>query len=185
MKITGGKSRGRLLATLKGLDIRPTSSKVREAIFNILGQDMSGISVLDIFAGTGILGIEALSRGAECAKFIDRSDLSISLINRNLASCGYQDISRTFKIDLIKGPGIGSISPGRKIDLVFIDPPYRKGIIPPVLQMLSSCGILADNATLVVESSRRDTLPEREGTLILTGTRTYGDTKLDIYKNGH
>ena len=83
MKITGGRSRGRLLTSLKGMDIRPTSSKVREAIFNLLGQDMSGIKVLDVFAGTGILGIEALSRGAEEAIFIDKSNQSIKMINKN------------------------------------------------------------------------------------------------------
>jgi len=183
MKITGGESRGRLLSSLKGMDIRPTSSKVREAIFNILGQDMSGVKVLDIFAGTGMLGIEALSRGAEGVIFIDKSDHSIKLINKNLILCGYQDRGRILKKDVSKGSPFEAISLKSSVDLVFVDPPYGKGIIPPVLNLLSECGILAHKAFVVTESAKNDQLPERLGTLLLSDTRIYGDTKIDIYKN--
>jgi 16S rRNA (guanine966-N2)-methyltransferase len=182
MKVTGGRSRGKTLASLKGMDIRPTSSKVREAIFNILGHDMTGLRVLDLFAGTGILAIEALSRGAEGAIFIDKSEQSINIINKNLALCGYREFCRVFKRDLIKGSEFGFLSLKQIFDLVFIDPPYRKGIIPPVLTALSHCGILSGQALVVTESSKNDPLPERAENLLLTDTRTYGETKIDIYK---
>ena len=185
MKITGGKSRGRPLASLKGMEIRPTSSKVREAIFNILGQDMTGIKVLDLFAGTGILGIEALSRGAEGAVFIDKSDKAINIINKNLAHCGYQDICRVLKRDILKGFSIESLPAKLGINLVFIDPPYGKGIIHPVMEMLSGSGILAGQALIITESSKNDKLPERIETLLLSDTRIYGETKIDIFKYGH
>ncbi len=185
MKITGGRSRGKILASLKGMEIRPTSSKVREAIFNILGQDMTGIRVLDLFAGTGILGIEALSRGAEGAIFVDWAEQSINIINKNLASCGYKDICRVLKRDILKGPDFRFLPLKEEIDLVFVDPPYRKGIIPPVLAALSGCGILSGQSLVVTESSENDALPERAENLLLSDTRTYGETKIDIYKREH
>jgi 16S rRNA (guanine966-N2)-methyltransferase len=185
MKITGGRAKGRILASLKGMDIRPTSSKVREAIFNILGQDMTGIKVLDLFAGTGLLGIEALSRGAEGALFIDKSNKSISIINKNLTSCGYQYVCQVVKKEITEGLQLESLSAKEGIDLVFIDPPYGKGIIPPVLKMLSGCGILAQQAVVVTESFKNDQLPETLETLLLSDTRTYGETKIDIYKREH
>jgi 16S rRNA (guanine966-N2)-methyltransferase len=185
MKITGGRSRGKILASLKGMDIRPTSSKVREAIFNILGQDMTGIRVLDLFAGTGILAIEALSRGAEGAIFIDKSEQSINIINKNLALCGYQDLCRVLKRDLTKGSDFDSLSLKERFDLVFVDPPYRKEIIPHVLTALSGSGILSGQALVVTESSKNDRLPERAENLLLSDSRTYGETKVDIYKSEH
>lgn len=185
MKITGGKSRGRLLASMKGMDIRPTASKIREAIFNILGQDISGNKVLDLFAGTGILGIEALSRGAESAVFVDKSDQSVRIINKNLTICGYQDRCRVLKREIMKGPALGTLSLKDGFDLVFIDPPYGKSLIPDVLVMLSSCGILSDNAVVVTESSKHDLLPETSEGLFLSDTRSYGQTKIDIYKREH
>jgi len=182
MKITGGRARGMVLAPLKGLDIRPTSSKVREAIFNILGQDMSGVRVLDLFAGTGILGIEALSRGADSAIFIDKANKSIALINSNLASCGFQGISRVLKIDVIEGLTLESIAPMGEIDLVFIDPPYRKDIVPGIIRKISISGILSGQALVIAEVSKYDHVPEHTDKLSLTDTRIYGDTKIIIYK---
>jgi 16S rRNA (guanine966-N2)-methyltransferase len=183
MKITGGRSRGRLLSSLKGMDIRPTSSKVREAVFNLLGQDMSGIKVLDVFAGTGILGIEALSRGAESAIFIDKSIQSIELINKNLALCGYEEICRVLKRNITAGSGFESITAGGEVGLVFIDPPYGKDIIPTVLKLLCECSILRRDAVIVTESSKGDKLPEKSGKFVLSDTRIYGDTKIDIYES--
>lgn len=185
MKITGGRSRGKTLVSPKGMEIRPTSSKVREAIFNILGQDMTDIKVLDLFAGTGILGIEALSRGAGAAVFIDKSDKSIKAINKNLALCGYDDICRVLKRDLTERSAFETLITKGEIDLVFIDPPYRKGIIPPVLMMLSDCGILSEHAFIVTESSKNDPLPERSGKILLSDTRSYGETRIDIFRKEH
>jgi len=103
MRITGGKAKGRILASPRGMDIRPTTDRVREAIFNIIGHDLSGLKVLDLFAGTGILGIEALSRGAGLVIFIDKSQRSIKLIKKNLAICGYQSSGKILKLDLRMG----------------------------------------------------------------------------------
>jgi 16S rRNA (guanine966-N2)-methyltransferase len=184
MKITGGTSRGRSLTSLKGLDIRPTSSKVREAIFNLLGQDMSGIHVIDLFAGTGILGIEALSRGAVEAIFVDKSSQSISIINKNLTLCGYNDRCSVLKRDIAREVSFESLVRTSRINLAFIDPPYRKNIIPDVLKNLSINDVLAHQAVIVAESEKNDHIPEKVDNLILIDSRLYGETKINIYRNG-
>jgi len=185
MKLTGGRSRGRVLVSLKGMDIRPTSSKVREAIFNILGQDMSGHMVFDVFAGTGILGIEALSRGAAGAVFIDKSDRSIDLIKKNLALCGFEALSKALKRDIMEKSTFELLAENKKFDIAFIDPPYGKGLIPHVLKMLADSDILTPDATVVAESAKDDPLPGRIGSLVHSGTKIYGDTKIDFYEREH
>lgn len=181
MRITGGNSRGRALVSVKGLNIRPTSSKVREAIFNLLGNDITGKSVLDLFAGTGCLGIEALSRGALRVFFIDNSHQSISIIKKNLIKCGFEASGFVLKQNIIKG-----IEPDRRlmkksINLVFIDPPYGRDIIPPVLKDLLKRDILSPNAIVVGESLKSDDLPGKIDQLYQFDTRIYGETKITIY----
>jgi 16S rRNA (guanine966-N2)-methyltransferase len=181
MKVTGGMSKGRLLASIKGLDIRPTSGKVREAIFNLLGQDMTGLKVLDLFAGTGGLGIEALSRGALSALFIDNSYLSIKTIKKNLRACGFEDSGIVLQRDIMRGQPFKHRFFQKGTDIVFIDPPYRRDYIPPVLKRLSDAEILATSAIVVTESLKDDNLPDRAGKLRLFDTRIYGETKIDMY----
>jgi 16S rRNA (guanine966-N2)-methyltransferase len=181
MRITGGERRGRRLASFRGSRIRPTSDKVREAIFNLLGQDMTGLRVLDLFAGTGALGIESLSRGAETAVFVDHSPEALQLIRRNLSLCSYEGRSTLLRKDLSRGVPFGQDPLEAGFDLVFADPPYRKGLLLPVLQGLSSGGILSPSGVFVAEASREETLPERAGSLSLAKARVYGDTKVLIY----
>ncbi len=176
--------KGRHLAPLKGLSIRPTSDRVREAIFNLLGQDVRDLKVLDLFAGTGSLGIEALSRGASRALFVDNSGRSLKLIEKNLALCGYGPLGSILKKDLIRGLP-GKISPlKKKIDLVFIDPPYGKKLIPPLLEELCDKEILAAPSVVVAESQKTDKLPVTIGDLQLADSRTYGDTKISMFHYG-
>ena len=182
MRITGGLARGRILMSPKGVNIRPTSDKVREAIFNIIGQDLSGMRVLDLFAGTGSLGIESLSRGAANVVFVDGSAQSISLIKRNLALCGFRDCWTVIRRDLKRGfPGRESVRV-KRYDLVFLDPPYGKGLLPVLLDGFSSGYILSPGARVVAELSKGETLPDSFGNLEMLGSRIYGDTILNIYE---
>lgn len=176
--------RGRRLVPFRGSRIRPTSDKVREAIFSILGQDMTGVRVLDLFAGTGVQGIEALSRGAQTGIFVDHSPEALQLIRRNLVLCGYEQRSTLLRKDLGKGlPGRLNV-PEEGFDLVFIDPPYRKGLLVPSLQALAGRRIISSNAMIVTEAAGDEKLPDRVGTLICAKTRIYGDTKIGIYSYG-
>jgi len=181
MRITGGLSRGRVLGSLKGFATRPTADKVREAIFDLLGQDMTGAGVLDLFAGTGSLGIEALSRGAKWALFIDHSRQSIELIRKNLISCGYGSSGHVIKRDLKRDLPWENPLLAEGIDLVFIDPPYRKDMLPPMLQRLSEKPILKPSSIVVTESYKTDLVPNKVGKLRLYNTKLYGETKIDIY----
>lgn len=181
MRITGGRSTGRLLATLKGLEIRPSSDKIRETIFNLIGQDTNGLKVLDLFAGTGSLGIEALSRGAIFTLFIDRSQRAINLLKKNLELVDYKSSAYILKRDLKTGLPLKHPLLKSKMDLVFIDPPYGKGLIPPILEQLSRGDVLSTHSVVVAESSKNDKLPKSLGNLQIFDTRIYGETKLDIY----
>ena len=183
MRITGGERRGVRLASFKGGRIRPTSDRVREAIFDLIGQYTIGLGVLDLFAGTGALGIEALSRGARRVVFVDNSPESLKLIRRNLALCGYESESTLLKKDLARGlPAIPDLGEG--VDLVFADPPYRKDYLLPILIELSASSLLSSHATIVLEAGKEEHLPETVGKLSLAKTRVYGDTKIFIYSYG-
>ena len=181
MRITGGRSRGRILAPLKGWHIRPTSDKVREAIFNLIGQDMSGLKVLDLFAGTGSLGLETLSRGACSVMFVDHATQSIKMIKKNLEICGFEPAGHIIKKDLTID--LPKQHPMMKdhMDLVFIDPPYGKNLIKPILGGLFKREALKPSSIVVTESSKTDDLPTEVGNIHLFDTRIYGETKIDIY----
>lgn len=184
MRITGGKAKGRILASLKGSRIRPTSDRVREAIFSLIGQDTTGLHVLDLFAGTGSLGIEAISRGAFEALFVDNLFQSIKLIEKNLRLCGFESVGSVLKKDLSKGFSGASPLMKEKFDLVFIDPPYRKKLIPQVITELSVRDTLSSSAIVVAETLKVDTMPCTLGELFLDNSKTYGQTKISIYRCG-
>lgn len=181
MRITGGRIKGRVLASPRGVKIRPTTDKVREAIFNIIGQDLSGLRVLDLFAGTGSLGFEALSRGALYSFFIDNSQQSINLIKKNLVLCGYRGSGTISKADLNKGIPRNHPLLRDTFDLVFLDPPYQRGYISPLLYKISAGTMLSPISRVVAESSKTEILPVSTKKLEMTDTRLFGDTRITVY----
>ncbi len=186
MRITGGSARGRKLIAPRSNAIRPTCDRVREALFNILGQRIVGSSVLDLFAGTGAIGIEALSRGASFAAFVDLSLEAGRLIEANLRACIPQPRAAFVPLNLATTPHLHllrtTMEPGVRFDLVFMDPPYQKNLAQQVLTMLKQADILAAEALVIVEEQRRVTLPEKVGTLALIDHRRYGETGLWFYE---
>jgi len=181
MRVIGGEYGSRIINMPKGVDIRPTQDRVREAIFNMLG-DVTGKNVLDLFAGTGAFGIEAISRGARHASFIDINFKCIQTIRSNVDSLGLQGIY----YDIIKGNAI-SIFPRlakaeEKFDLIFIDPPYHRGLAKKCLINVDSYDILTQSGLVVIEHSKKDDLVSDLTTLILEKDRRYGDTAVTIFK---
>jgi len=185
MRVTGGMVKGHRLIQVKGPRIRPTADMVRNSIFNILGQKLTGLAVLDLFAGTGSLGIECLSRGAKGAVFMDNSRQAVAIIKKNLTICGLEELSMVIREELPKGlTKIRNIGYGQ-FDLVFIDPPYGKGYIEPTINKLVESNLLTQDATVVVESSTsaNDPLPCNIPHLRLQHTRSYGSTVIGFYSS--
>jgi 16S rRNA (guanine966-N2)-methyltransferase len=155
---------------------------VREAIFDLIGHRLEGAKVVDLFAGTGSLGIEALSRGAAWALFVDDSPKAVALIGKNLGLCGLQEQGVIVRKDLLKGLPRTHRLVEEKADLVFLDPPYRKGMILPVLKAIIRLEMLESHATVVAQSDHREALPPRVGGLETVKSRVYGDTRITLYR---
>jgi 16S rRNA (guanine966-N2)-methyltransferase len=158
MRIISGMSKGRRLATPKSQAIRPTSDRVKESIFNVLGEAVEGKVVLDLFAGTGNLGIEALSRGATRSLFVEKGRQAIRLIQKNLSQCGLEGRSEIIPKDVNRAIGILK-QRGESFDLILMDPPYEKGLIARTLDKLDSHRIYHEDSILVIEHDRREPLP--------------------------
>ena len=175
MRIISGTSRGRRLTTPKGQGVRPTSDRVKESIFNILGERVEGKTVLDLFAGTGNLGIEALSRGATKSLFVEKGRQVIRLIQKNLSQCGLGARSEIIPKDVNRAIGILK-QRGESFDLILMDPPYEKGLIGRTLDKLDSHKIYHEDSILVIEHDRREPLPGIMVGWNLIRQREIGDT---------
>jgi 16S rRNA (guanine966-N2)-methyltransferase len=178
LRIIGGELRGKKLTSIKGDLTRPTADRVREAIFNILAFHISRATVLDLFAGTGALGIEALSRGASSAVFIDNSRDALSVIEKNIHACRLESRSSVLKRDILKQSG--NITDGRNFSLVLLDPPYHKNFIRPALSALEASDQLKENARIVIEHSILEKIPQDIRCLKLTDQRKYGKTSVSF-----
>jgi 16S rRNA (guanine966-N2)-methyltransferase len=181
VRIVAGSLGGRVLRAPAGAHTRPTSERVREALFSILGPpppSPDGGQVLDLFAGSGALGIEALSRGAARAVFIDKARPALDTLRRNLAELGVTDRSETILGDGVAYLGRPAVGPFR---WVFIDPPYRTDLAARALEALPRSALTAD-AVVVVEHDRRNSPAEVYGDLLRTDSRRYGDTCLSLYR---
>lgn len=187
MRIIAGTARGRRLFSpgskgRKG-EIRPTSDRAREALFSILSDRVKGARVLDLFAGTGALGLEALSRGATSALFVDKGDLSVELLKKNIKLCGFWAESFIIKKDLTRSLFfLQAQKPAQGFSLVFADPPYSMQLAEKLLQGLGSENIFADETLLIVESSSSDDLPDEMSVFRLIDRRTYGEVGFWLYK---
>ena len=174
MRVITGSARGRRLKTPEGMDIRPTTDNVKESVFNILQFDIEGRRVLDLFAGTGQLGIECLSRGAREAVFIDADRDAVKIVKENLKTCG-------FSAPVLQQDALSFLNNCGKFDLVFIDPPYDAGLYEPVLEKINSVDILSDGGIILCESRRETVLPEMRRPYYKKKEYRYGRVKLSLY----
>lgn len=169
MRVITGTARGKRLKTLEGSEVRPTTDKVKEAIFSIIQFDLAGARVVDLFAGSGQLGIEALSRGAKSCCFVDRSRQAINIIKENVESCGFSRSSAVLNAD-----AADYLRSCTEFDVALLDPPYSKGllgeVLPLVEQKISPIGIV------VCEHEAELDMPERVGKLIKKKEYRYGKT---------
>jgi len=181
MRIIGGVYRSRLIDMPKGVEMRPTQDKVREAIFNILG-NISGMTVLDLFSGSGAFGLESLSRGASKSTFVENNIRCVQTIEENLESLQIP----VNQYEIIKRSALRTVydleAEGLKYDIVFMDPPYHKDLAKNCLINLDSCDILSQFATVVVEHYKLDELSFDLESLVIDKEREYGDTVITFLK---
>lgn len=177
MRIISGEHRGRKLLEFAGRDIRPTTDRVKESMFNLIQEYISGAEVLDMFGGSGALSLEALSRGAAYAVCIDKDRRAVDIIRKNAQTLNYTD-----KCEILNDDSFEYLRKcGRSFDIVFLDPPYNKNLIEPALSGISEYNILSDDGIAVLESDDTDFFGETEGLEIIK-QRKYGRSYITVYK---
>lgn len=182
MRIVAGRFRGRALKSPEDRDVRPTSDRVRESLFNILEHGVAGFSfertrVIDLFAGTGALGLEAVSRGASFCLFVEDAAKSRAIIRDNVEAFGLTGETRIFRRDATDLGPIGTMAP---FDIAFLDPPYGKDLAAPAIAALTGGGWLTRNAVIVVEDSAQAEIAAPAG-FHAQDVRRYGDTQIAIF----
>ena len=176
MRVITGTARGRVLETLPGEDVRPTTDRVKEAMFSIIQFELEGRKVLDLFAGSGQLGIEALSRGAAYAVFVDSSRDSVDCVKSNLLKTGLKSNSSVVQAD-----SLTFIRTAKdKFDIAFLDPPYGKGLLQSVLPLVAEK--MNDGGVIVCEHSKGEEMPAEAGDFVLFREYKYGKTALTVYR---
>jgi 16S rRNA (guanine966-N2)-methyltransferase len=180
MRVIAGEHRGRRLVAVPGKGTRPTTDKVKESIFNMIGPYFSGGWALDLYAGTGGLGIEALSRGVERAVFVELDAKAFSVVKQNVAACRLDERAELYRTDAARA--LKALSKrGVVFDLVFLDPPYAQQKIAEEVAVMQELKLLAPDAWIVAEHDAAVTLPGRIGRCVIDRSATYGETAITLY----
>ena len=177
MRVIAGEFKGRRLLSPEDERVRPTTDKVKEAIFSMLAFDLPGAAVCDLFAGTGSLGLEALSRGARHCYFCDSSRDSLKLIKENIRACGAEEGATVLACDF--RAALGRLP--SKVDIFLLDPPYGEGLLEEALSGISELGLLSEEGIIVCEHGKREELPEITGELRRIKEKKYGKIAVSIY----
>lgn len=180
MRVISGHYRGRRLKSLSGSTIRPTADRVKEAMFNILAHAPKCAKVLDLYAGSGALGIEAISRGAQSVVFVDDNHRALDVLRQNLTHCKIDRNADVIRWDIAQNLDCLKRYQ-RQFDLVFMDPPYHRNLVEITLQRLLLTGCVADNVTIVAEHESGCPIKMPENSLLLIDSRRYGSTQLSFF----
>ncbi len=176
MRIISGEARGRKLKEPQGLDTRPTTDKVKESLFNIIQFELEGRRVLDLFAGTGQLGLEALSRGAEHCTFVDMRREATALVKENIRLCRFEDRARVAQEEALSF----LCACREKFDVIFLDPPYNSGLLEKSLEQLTRFDILREHGIIVCESGTDWSAPAMTPPYEMGREYRYGQIKLTV-----
>lgn len=178
MRVISGTARGRRLKELEGMETRPTTDKVKESLFNIIQFELEGRRVLDLFSGTGQLGIEALSRGAAHCTFVDLRKDAAALVRDNLKAVGFEEQSR-----VVQGDALAFLSSCReKFDVILLDPPYQTPLLERAMEAAAAFDILCEHGIMVCESARDKVLPPLAAPYEQGREYRYGKIKLTVYR---
>ena len=178
MRVITGTARGKRLAELEGMDTRPTTDRVKEGLFNAIQFDIEGRRVLDLFAGTGQLGIECLSRGAERCVFVDQRREAVAVIRKNLKTCGFED-----QAQVLQGDALRALKSQRSpFHLIFLDPPYDTPLLETALKTIADIDMLTENGIIVCESPADREMMELEPPYRKDRSYRYGKIKVTLYR---
>jgi len=178
MRVITGTAKGRHLKELPGMDTRPTTDRVKEGLFNVIQFDIEGRRILDLFAGTGQLGIECLSRGAAFCDFVDSAPAAMKIVKENVTACRLADKAAFHQKDF--SAFLNGVH--GKYDLIFLDPPYASGDLERALEKITAIDIVSGNGIIVCESPVDHVLPELPGCYVKTGEYRYGKIKATLYR---
>lgn len=181
MRVVAGERKGMPLKAIAGMTTRPTTDKVKESIFNMIGPFFDGGIALDLFAGSGGLGIEVLSRGAEKAIFVEKDGKAFATLQENIKKCRYENYAESFRTDAVRAVK-ALLKRDIQIDFLFVDPPYHKKDYYDLVETLVQGEKLTANATIVCEHSTEIQLPSNYGAFVCTRQETYGSTIVSIYR---
>ncbi|MBU5434300.1 16S rRNA (guanine(966)-N(2))-methyltransferase RsmD [Pseudoflavonifractor sp. MSJ-37] len=180
MRVITGSARGKRLKELEGMETRPTTDRVKEGLFNIIQFDLEGRRVLDLFGGTGQLGIEALSRGAASCDFVDLRKDAAAVIRANLKETRLEDRGR-----VVQGDSLSFLAGCRgKYDVIFLDPPYASGLLEKAMELVCKIDILSEHGIMVCESAADHVLPDVEAPYEKGRDYRYGKIKITLYRRG-
>lgn len=181
MRVISGKVRGLKLDTPKNLDVRPTTDRVKESLFNIINPYIRESNILDLFAGTGSLGIECLSRGAKNCIFVDKSKESIGIVKSNIKKARVENESTILNIDFKDAVKRLSVQK-QKFDVIFMDPPYYENMFIDCLKSIDELNLLKEDGLVVVEHDTNDVFDDNIGRLYKSREKKYGNTTITFYK---
>jgi len=182
VRVISGEAKGHPLKTVKGREIRPTADRVKESLFNVIGHRVVDAAFLDLFAGSGNVGIEALSRGARLAVFVELQTAHLKVVEENLKAVGL-----TERAELLRRDARAAVADlgnrGRQFDLIFVDPPYGQGLIPPVLEGIAGQDLLAPGGWIMAEHHKKDPVPSAlAGGLERFRELLFGETQISLYR---
>lgn len=181
MRVISGKARGLKLDTPKNQDVRPTTDRVKESLFNIINSYIIDSNILDLFAGTGSLGIECLSRGAKNCVFVDKSKDSINIVKSNVKKARVENESTILNVDF-KDALKRLSTQNQKFDVIFMDPPYYENMFIECLKIIDKFDLLDENGIIVVEHDTKDLFEDKIGRFNKSREKKYGNTTLTFYK---
>jgi len=179
MRIITGKAKGKRLFSPQGEGIRPTADRVKESVFNILGCQWEGKRVLDLFSGTGSLGLEAISRGAQQVVFVEKSRPALNVLKKNISFCGFDSHAIVLAMSVPRGVALMG-QRGETFHIIFADPPYGKGWVEKTIRQILAHRILSQDGTIVMEHAPYESPPRDIGELLAIEQRTYGDTAVSF-----
>jgi len=180
LRVISGLSKGHKLKTVNGLNTRPTTDRVKESVFSVIAPYIEDACVLDLFAGTGSLGIEALSRGAKEAVFVDHHKECIDVIQQNIKHTKFEDKSTVIFDDVYRAM-VKLAQNGMRFDMFFLDPPYSNGYLPRIISQLEVCDLLKKDSIIVAECFKEDAYPDSVSNIKVRKIKEYGETLVVFY----